>query len=67
MQVEIKPNLIENPKKNVEEKNDILNPKVNLQIMADEDERWQKRQERKNAPVIAIRSSSGKVKKGSGL
>jgi len=67
MQVEIKPNLIENPKKNFEEKNDILNPKVNLQIMADEDERWQKRQERKNAPVIAIRSSSGKVKKGSGL
>ena len=52
---------------NFEQKNDLLNPKLDLQIIADEDERWQKRQERKNATVIAVRSSSGKVKKGSGL
>jgi hypothetical protein len=64
--VEIKPKVIEDSKKNDEQKIDLLNPKFDLQIIADEDERWQKRQERKNVPVIAVKSSSGKVKKGSG-
>ena len=64
--VEIKPNIIEDSKTNDEQKIDLLNPKLDLQIIADEDERWQKRLERKNAPVVAVRSSSGKVKKGSG-
>ena len=63
---EIKPNVIEDSKKIDEQTIDLLNPKLDLQIIADEDERWQKRQERKKAEIIAVRSSSGKVKKGSG-